>query len=57
MTLYFCFVLQLIRMINKDVSPEDVDLIYLIFDDENNGLITKSEFRSIMQKFSSNIRR
>jgi Ca2+-binding EF-hand superfamily protein len=39
-------------MINKDVSPEDVDLIFLIFDDTNRGVLSKSEFHQVMQRLT-----
>lgn len=44
-------------MINKDVSPEDVDLIFLIFDDTNRGVLSKNDFYQIMQKLTSGIMR
>ena len=47
---------HLIRIINKDVSPEDVDLIYLIFDEQNTGILSKLEFDNIMQRLSTDIR-
>ena len=45
------------RVINKDVSPEDVDLIFLIFADTNRGVLSKNEFYQIMQKLTSGIMR
>jgi len=47
---------HLISIINKDVSPEDVDLIYLIFDQNNGGKLSKIEFDNIMQRISTDIK-
>jgi Ca2+-binding EF-hand superfamily protein len=45
------------RMINKDVSPEDVDLIFLIFDDTNRGVLSKNEFHEIMKRLTPGARK
>lgn len=40
-----------------DVTTEDVDLIFLIFDDDNNGIIHDSEFRNVAKKIANKIQR
>jgi len=44
---------HLMRVINKDVSPEDVDLIYLILDDQATSM-AKNDIQNVMMRYSSN---
>ena len=46
---------QLMRVINKDVSPEDVDLIFLIFDNAENACrsVNKNDVNNVMQRFAA----
>jgi hypothetical protein len=44
------FTNQLQKVINKDVSQEDVDLFFQVFDDFNKGFLKKSEFQIIMNE-------
>jgi Ca2+-binding EF-hand superfamily protein len=44
---------QLTRLLHKNVSSEDVDLVFLIFDDDNNGVVDKSEFKKVLQKLGT----
>ena len=46
---------QLMRLMKTDVASEDVDLIFLIFDDDNNGIIRKNEFKNVVQRFTDKI--
>ena len=44
------FTRQLQKEIDKNVSQEDVDLIFQVFDDFNKGYLKKSEFQIIMNE-------
>ena len=44
------FTNQLQKVINKDVSQEDVDLFFQVFDDFNKGYLKKSEFQILMNE-------
>ena len=44
------FTHQLQKVIDKNVSQEDVDLFFQVFDDFNKGFLKKSEFQIIMNE-------